>query len=97
MPVLSSRVPLSIRSRPGRTMVNFLLYIGGDGRPAACRLSTLLTGVEGQFIVSINDTPEIRAIFAGFAIEEVAVNYRLSGRATVLSVRRRPEAGPRSA
>jgi hypothetical protein len=32
--------------------------------------------------MSINDTPEIRAIFAGFTIEEVELNYRLSGKVT---------------
>jgi glycosyltransferase involved in cell wall biosynthesis len=46
------------------------------------RLRGLLEGIQGRFIMSINDTPEIRAIFAGFAIEEVGVNYRLSGKVT---------------
>lgn len=45
-------------------------------------LSDLLEGIEGRFILSINDTPEIRAIFAGFTIEEVGLNYRISGVAT---------------
>lgn len=45
-------------------------------------LSSLLEGIEGRFILSINDTPEVREIFAGFAIEEVALNYRISGRVT---------------
>jgi DNA adenine methylase len=46
------------------------------------RLRGLLAGIQGRFIMSINDTPEIRAIFAGFAIEEVGVNYRLGGKVT---------------
>jgi len=46
------------------------------------RLRGLLGGIQGRFLMSINDTPEIRAIFAGFAIEEVGVNYRLSGKVT---------------
>jgi DNA adenine methylase len=46
------------------------------------RLSALLKGIEGSFIMSINDTPEIRALFARFTIEEVGVNYRLSGKVT---------------
>jgi DNA adenine methylase len=46
------------------------------------RLSDLLEGIEGRFIMSINDAPEIRALFAGFSIEEVEVNYRLSGKVT---------------
>ncbi len=46
------------------------------------RLSGLLGSIQGRFFLSINDTPEIRDIFAGFTIEEVDVNYRLSGRVT---------------
>lgn len=46
------------------------------------RLSALLESIAGRFILSINDTPEVRQIFAPFAIEEVAVNYRLSGQVT---------------
>jgi DNA adenine methylase len=46
------------------------------------RLSPLLEAIEGCFIMSINDTPEIRELFARFTIEEVGVNYRLSGKVT---------------
>lgn len=46
------------------------------------RLSGLLEGIAGKFILSINDTPEVREIFSSFAIEEVGVNYRLSGQVT---------------
>lgn len=46
------------------------------------RLSGLLEAIEGRFIMTINDTPEIRALFAGFAIEPVELNYRLSGKVT---------------
>lgn len=45
-------------------------------------LRDLLAALQGRFILSINDTPEICAIFAGFAIEEVALNYRVSGKVT---------------
>ena len=45
-------------------------------------LSGLLEDIEGRFILSINDTPEIRELFAGFMIEEVELNYRLSGKVT---------------
>jgi DNA adenine methylase len=45
-------------------------------------LRDLLAGLQGRFILSINDTPEVRAIFAGFAIEEVRLNYRVSGQVT---------------
>lgn len=46
------------------------------------RLSTLLEAIQGRFILSLNDTPEIRAIFGRFKIEEVTLNYRVSGKVT---------------
>ena len=45
-------------------------------------LRGLLEGLKGRFIMSLNDTPEIRAIFAGFEIEGVAVNYGVGGGVT---------------
>jgi Site-specific DNA methylase len=45
-------------------------------------LRGLLEGLQGRFILSINDTPEIRSIFHGFDIEEVGLNYRVSGKVT---------------
>lgn len=38
-------------------------------------LRGLLEAAEGRFILSINDHPEIRRIFAGFKMREVAVQY----------------------
>lgn len=46
------------------------------------RLRGLLARLQGRFILSINDTPFIRETFAQFAIEPVAVSYRVSGRVT---------------
>jgi len=46
------------------------------------RLSGLLAGIEGRFILWINDTPEIREQFARFTIQPVELNYRLSGKVT---------------
>lgn len=46
------------------------------------RLSGLLEAIEGRFIMTINDTPPIRALFARFTIEPVELNYRLSGKVT---------------
>lgn len=45
-------------------------------------LRNLLAGLQGRFILSINDTPEIRSIFTGFNMAEVHVNYRRSGPVT---------------
>ena len=38
-------------------------------------LAKLLKGIKGKFIMSINDVPEIRAIFKGFYIKEVNTRY----------------------
>lgn len=45
-------------------------------------LRTLLDDLKGRFILSINDTPPIRDIFAGYHFEEVQTTYRLSGKTT---------------
>lgn len=41
-------------------------------------MATALKGLSGAFILSINDTPEIREIFAGFELEEVSLTYTVS-------------------
>ena len=46
------------------------------------RLSGLLEALKGRFIMFDQRHAEIRAIFAGFRIEEADVNYRLSGKVT---------------
>ena len=38
-----------------------------------------LAGIEGRFLLSLNDHPEVRRIFAGFTIEDEAVRYTLGG------------------
>lgn len=42
------------------------------------RLAGVLRGLRGRFILSLNDTPEVRSIFAGFAIEAVSTTYTLA-------------------
>ncbi|KAB8124018.1 DNA adenine methylase [Komagataeibacter medellinensis] len=37
-----------------------------------------LTRLQGKFIMSLNDTPEVRQMFSGFDIEAVGVSYSLS-------------------
>ena len=48
------------------------------------RLAELLRGVRGRWLMSINDTPGVRALFTspGVDVEEVVVSYRISGEAT---------------
>ncbi len=45
-------------------------------------LRDLLEAIQGRFILSLNDTPEVRWIFGRFKLEEVGLSYRLSGKAT---------------
>lgn len=42
------------------------------------KLRDLLTGLKGKFILSINDTPEIRRLFKGFRMEKVQTIYSVS-------------------
>lgn len=39
------------------------------------RLAGQLAGIEGKFMLSINDTPEIRAVFGAFRLHEVTTKY----------------------
>lgn len=41
-------------------------------------LAELLGKIQGKFILSLNDKPEVREIFSGYKIEEVKVNYTCS-------------------
>lgn len=44
------------------------------------RLSEILTGLKGRFILSINDVPEIRTIFGWASIEEVTTTYTIGSK-----------------
>lgn len=43
------------------------------------RLAAILYSLKGTFILSINDTPEVRATFAAFRLEPVPVRYSVAG------------------
>jgi DNA adenine methylase len=43
------------------------------------RLALRLAPIAGRFILSVNDVPETREAFAGFAIESVATRYTIAG------------------
>jgi len=42
------------------------------------RLAGLLSGLQGRFILSLNDVPEVRDIFAAFHIQAVTTSYSVS-------------------
>ena len=49
------------------------------GRGEFEQMAAVLAGVKGRFILSLNDHPEVRRIFAGFDVEEVGVRYTVGG------------------
>lgn len=61
-------------------------YFGGENdygkgmfdRGQFAKMAEILRNLDGAFLLSINDTPEIRETFAGFEIEEVALRYSIS-------------------
>lgn len=42
------------------------------------KLANQLAAIKGKFILSLNDTPEVRRIFGAFAIEEVSTIYTVA-------------------
>lgn len=49
------------------------------GREQFEAMAERLARLKGRFILSINDVPEIRRIFSGFAQEDVELRYSISG------------------
>jgi len=43
-------------------------------------MAKILKGIKGKFILSINDVPEIRQLFAGFELREADLHYSLAGK-----------------
>lgn len=56
-------------------------YYGRDlfGRDQFARLAERLRALKGRFVLSINDVPEMRAVFAGFDIASVDLSYGVGG------------------
>jgi DNA adenine methylase len=52
---------------------------GVFGRDEFGIMAEALRGLQGRFILSLNDLPEVRETFAGFAIEEVETTYTIAG------------------
>lgn len=59
---------------------------GMFGRDDFVRMAERLAALRGQFLLSINDHPEVRRIFAGFSIEEVQTTYQIGGMASAKRV-----------
>jgi DNA adenine methylase len=49
------------------------------GRDDFEQLAHILAGIKGRFILSLNDTDEVRHIFRGFDIEAADTTYRIAG------------------
>lgn len=49
------------------------------GREEFASMAEQMAGIRGRFIMSINDRPEIRALFGRFDIEAVPVTYSVGG------------------
>ena len=49
------------------------------------RLASLLAGIKGRFILSINDVPEIREIFKDFNLHEEQVRWSVNGDASKMA------------
>ena len=47
------------------------------------KMASQLREIEGKFILSINDKPEVRRIFTGFHIEEVSLKYTVGAQGSV--------------
>ena len=59
-------------------------YVSDDRRPLFARsefetMAGLLRQLQGRFLLSINDHPDVRAIFTGFDFEEVETTYSVGG------------------
>lgn len=57
------------------------------GRDQFAEMAGQLATIKGRFIMSINDHPEIRDLFAGFSIEEAETSYTVGGQAKAKTVR----------
>lgn len=56
-------------------------YYGRDlfGRDQFAAMAARLSALQGRFILSVNDAPEVRGIFSGFEMEPAELSYRVAG------------------
>lgn len=80
--------------RPGTLFYLDPPYFGSEGdygtalfdRAQFGQMADALRGLQGRFILSINDTPEVREIFSGFALVRETTTYTLAGGGQAKSV-----------
>ncbi|SHJ30910.1 DNA adenine methylase [Roseomonas rosea] len=74
--------------RPGTLFYLDPPYFGCEGdygagmfsREDFARLAEILGGLKGRFLLSLNDTPEVRETFSGFSFEELPVTYTVGAK-----------------
>jgi DNA adenine methylase len=52
------------------------------------RMADQLAQIEGSFLLSLNDVPEVREVFAGFRIDSVETNYSIGQQGAGSGIRR---------
>ncbi len=64
-------------------------YYGKDmfSREDFTRLARALKSLKGNFLLSINDCPEIRSTFKGFRFEEVETTYTVRGQGSATAAK----------
>jgi DNA adenine methylase len=78
-------------------------YWGGEAdygqalfeRAEYAQMAEVLSGLKGRFILSINDVPQIRKAFAGFAMTPVSLSYTVSRSTNSKAARELIITGPR--
>ena len=72
----------------------------GEGlfrRPDFERLAAALKGLQGRFILSSNDVPEVREIFGRYSIEPIHTTYTLAGQGRAKTTTELIISGPKPA
>ena len=57
--------------------VPLILWLRRRRAQARERMAAQLAVIKGRFLMSINDVPEVREIFAGFEMREVSTSYTI--------------------
>lgn len=82
--------------RPGTLFYLDPPYYGNEGdygkdlfsRARFEEMADQLSRLKGRFILSLNDHPDVRSIFAGFQLTEVETTYSVGSKKTIEEARR---------